>query len=123
MEWKDARVKIQNFLTVGRHLDTFNHDDFLVIDINYDGFHIGADDGHNINLKWHILEHCWKALDERRTFDLNIYEGLYGQDNLNNPTYVHIVGQIFKKSGLANLYESTYHTYTGMLFLQLTLPF
>lgn len=122
MEWKEAHQIIEQNIIPETSLGSREHQNFSVLKKNYDGFEIGLDDNRSIDLKWFILEHCWKALNERRIFNNNIFQELFGCYGSDEECYAKIVGQLFKKAGLAKVYENVYHNYSDKLYYQTRLP-
>ncbi len=122
MEWKEAHQIIEENIIPETFLKTGENRDFIVTKKNYDGFQINLGNNKSIDLKWFILEHCWKALNERRIFNNNIFHELFGCYCLDEECYAKIVGQVFQKAGLAQLYENVYHNFSDKLYHQTRLP-
>lgn len=120
MEWKEARRRISDCLIIGTKIDIADAE-LMVAGTYRDGYEIQMRGSEKVNLKWFVLEHCWKKLIEGHVFDKGIFGNLFGDDCLGNHTYVDIVGRIFMKAGLVKLYENTYHDYKENLFRQLCL--
>jgi hypothetical protein len=123
LTWKEAHEKIEGNLTPGTYLGIKEFQGVFITGLNRDGFEVSIGENRTFNLKWFILEHSWKTMNERRVFNLEIFKELFGEDCLNNPACVDIVGRIFLRAGLAKYHENIYHNYTERLFHQLQLQF
>jgi len=120
--WKEAHELIEGKIRSGTNLGITESEPILVTGLIRDGFQINC--GRRIvNLKWFVLEHCWKTMNKRRIFNLEIFKELFGEECLGEPFCVDLVGRIFLKTNLAKTHSNTYHNYTEPLFHQLPLQF
>ncbi len=122
LTWKEAHEKIEGRITPGTYLGIRGIQPVVITALNHDGFEVNIS-GRTFNLKWFILEHCWKSMNERRVFNMEVFRELFGEEYPGNPACVDIVGRIFLKAGLAKFHENIYHNYTERLFHQLRLQF
>ena len=123
MQWGEAHERIKESINTGIHLGNNINCDIQVTGLNYNGFTVHIDGSQSFNLKWFILERCWKAMNEKRVYTKDVFVELFGDCCLGNPDCVEIVGQVFIKAGLARLHENIYHNFKGKLFKQLKLKF
>ncbi len=123
LTWKEAHEKIEGNLTTGTYLGIKEFRKVFITRLKHDGFEVSIGDNLTFNLKWFILEHSWKTMNERRVFNQEVFQELFGEECLGNPACVEIVGRIFLKAGLAKFHENIYHNYTERLFHQLQLKF
>lgn len=122
LTWKEAHEKIEGRITPGTYLGIRGIQPVVITALNHDGFEVNIGDL-SFNLKWFILEHCWKSMNERRVFNMEVFGELFGEDYRGDPTCVDIVGRIFLKADLAKCHDNIYHNYTERLLHQIPLQF
>ncbi len=122
LTWKEAHESIEGNLKAGTYLGIKNFQPIFITSLNRDGFAVSLGN-RTLNLKWFVLEHCWKTMNERRVFNREIFKELFGEECLGNPICVDLVGRIFLKADLAKAHDDVYHNYTERLFHQLPLKF
>ncbi|MCP4704810.1 MAG: hypothetical protein GY865_09395 [candidate division Zixibacteria bacterium] len=100
-DWRDARHKIEDAIAVGIDLNNSISPSAVITQINTDGFNINIGGLRDIELKWSILEHCWKELcDDDDCLDRTGFENPFGQALLDEDSLNFLVCRLLKKSGL-----------------------
>jgi hypothetical protein len=126
LNWKDAHSSIEKNITIGTYLGNIDYHNILIIDIYRDGFEIKIGSGKSFNLRWFILEHCWKAMNAKQVFNELVFKEIFDDGCFDNPHLVHIVGQVFVKAGLARSHEQIYRIFDDkqnkQLKLQISTP-
>ncbi len=112
VEWKEAKRRIRDNVTVGDDLNTKKSKCRFVRAVNPFCYRVQI--GHNrkrdlIDVPWDMLEKCWYELNTTGTYDCKVFEKLFQKKNGKiRGCYVHTVGKIFEKAGLAKSVGNKY---------------
>jgi hypothetical protein len=113
MEWFDAKKKIQAQIRSGTKINTASstYRTIKTVDAriesrrygyeNQTGFVVQIGTNSFIDIPWSVLQECYQML-----LDVDGYSGLSFRKTFpiqakDHPCHVHVIGQIFAKSGLA----------------------
>ena len=104
MDWDQAQNKIKANIKVNTNINTVkSHYRFVKEMDNNRGFAIliGKSKNSHINISWHILRKCFDALASSNGYDGTFFKKQFSAKAKNHPCYVHSIGQIFVKAGIA----------------------
>jgi len=65
------------------------------------GFTVQIGQSSNIKIPWSMLEQCFAALSSPGGYDGTFFRKRFSLQADDHPCYVHVVGQIFVKAGIA----------------------
>ena len=99
-DWHDARFKIKNAMMVGLDLNNSIIPSAIITKIKPDGFEISIGGLRSIELKWSMLEHCWKDLCSESVYDQSILKSPFERVYLDCDCLNFVVRRLLKKSGL-----------------------
>ncbi len=99
-DWGDARHKIKDAVAVGIDLNNTVTPSAVITQIKTDGFEINIGGLRNIELKWSVLEHCWKELCDEGVYDQSIFDNPFEQASLDCDSLDFVICRLLKKSGL-----------------------
>ena len=99
-DWRNARHQIKNALAVGTDLNNSVIPSAIITQINSDGFEVNIGGLRNIELKWSILEYCWKELCDEGVYDQSIFAHPFGLAFLDSDSLDFLVRRLLRKSGL-----------------------
>lgn len=100
MEWTIAQA-VLNKIQVGTDINTKRSTYRQIISKNENEFIIRVSKKGNIRVAEDMLKSCFLALSQSSGYSRKHFETCYPQQCKNKPCYVHVIGQIFVKAGLA----------------------
>jgi hypothetical protein len=115
MNWNSAYNAIKNSITKGLEINTRNSKHRIVLEIppykcatnsygNSEGFKVRIGVANTIEIPISMLESLYEAsIINNSTYENKVFEKLYPKQLKQHGCQVHVVGQIFVKSGLAKL--------------------
>jgi hypothetical protein len=111
MKWEEAKKRISDNITVGDNLNTKKAKCRFARAVSPFGYSVQI--GRNrkrdlIDVPWDMLEKCWYELDRTGTYDCKVFEKLFPKERKTHSCYVHTVGKIFEKAGLAKSVGNKY---------------
>lgn len=98
--WRVARRQIKNAMVVGTDLNNSISPSAVITQINSDGFKVNIGGLRNIELKWFILEYCWKELCDEGVYDQSVFDHPFGLAFLDSDSLDFLVRRLLRKSGL-----------------------
>ena len=119
-DWFSAQAKINANILIGTDLNTsfssFRKIKSICTDINNErygyfkekGFEVSIGQSTKVKIPWSMLEKCFAALSSTEGYSGKFFREFYPQQAKDNPCHVHVVGQIFVVSGLANTENRKY---------------
>lgn len=121
MQWNEAKTLIEENVTEGKNLNTTRSKYREVISAShkcktYDyqgekGFLVRIGKRANLEIPWTMLKQCFDSLRDEGVYNGYVFRLHYPRQTRNHPCHVHVVGMMFKTSGLAmfSSKERTYH--------------
>ena len=121
MGWSDAKTRISSRVRVGDDLNTPDSTFREVWEIgpirdsdsygyhSENGFVVRIGAVNSIAIPWSMLERCFDALKTDSGYDGHFFRSLFKLQAKHHPCHVHVVGQIFVRSGLARRVGSRYY--------------
>jgi hypothetical protein len=112
MKWSEAQQIIAEKMLVGSDLNTCRSTLRKIIGVGHkcwkydysgeDGFlvRISNYEINNLDIPWSMLEKCFAAL-QNSGYNGKVFRECYPIQAKDHPCHVHVVGMIFKKSGVA----------------------
>ena len=108
--WREARQLIEEAITVGTDMNNALSPSAIVVDKNRYGFTINVGDIKVLDLKWFIIEHCWREMCDEGRYDQRVYRSQFGQAFMESDCLDFILRRIFRKSGLIELKKDASQT-------------
>ena len=102
-DWRDARHKIKDAVAVGTDLNNTVSPSAVITKINSDGFRVNIGGVREIELKWSILEYCWKDLCNEGVYNRSVFENPFEQMFLDSDSLDFLVRRLLKRSGLLSI--------------------
>ncbi|MCX6087749.1 MAG: hypothetical protein NTV78_01070 [Caldiserica bacterium] len=111
MEWSEAREMIQKNITEGMDINTKRSSFRKVIAVQKKGFVVQIGKANQIMVALSMLEKCFPSLKDDGGYNGKVFRSNYKEEAELHSCYVHVVGMIFKKAGIAtsNAEESSYY--------------
>jgi len=111
VEWSEAREIIQKNITEGMDINTKRSSFRKVITVQEEGFIVQIGEKNKIKVPWSMLEKCFHSLKDDGGYNSEVFKRYFPTPAKQHPCYVHVVGMIFKKAGIAtsNAEESSYY--------------
>lgn len=100
MDWTSAQAAL-NKIQVGTDINTKRSTYRQIISKNENEFIVRVSKKDNIRVTEDMLKSCFLALSQSSGYCRKHFEACYSQQCKNKPCYVHVIGQIFVKAGLA----------------------
>ena len=114
MKWEEAEQLIRAKITVGTKVNSINSTDRFIVSadvpltrygygaLNYRGFivNIGVVSDAAVQIPWTMLRACFEQLTNTTGFDGEFFLKNYPRQH-KKYCHVHVVGQIFRKAGIA----------------------
>lgn len=108
MEWKEAQTKIRASITINTDLNTPDAHYRFVQEVEGDGFYVPIGENIRIFISMQMLEKCFKDLCDARGYSGKTFRLKFPREARNHPCHIHVVGQIFVKSGIATQINNAY---------------
>lgn len=120
MDWNAARSLISKKITPGTDLNTENSTYREVIQVNkiinsrlYGyrnelGFYVSIGKTAKINIPWSMLRVCFEMLASPSGYNGTGFRDKFPEQASIHPCHVHVVGQLFVRTGIAFLREGSY---------------
>lgn len=113
MDWNEAEGKIQTNIQVGTDLNSSNSTYRFVKSVDsvicskrysYDnerGFAVSIGSSRDIKIPWSTVRECFFQLSSSSGYDTASFKKRFPLQAKDHPCYIHTIGQIFVKAGLA----------------------
>ena len=103
MDWQAARQQIKDNVTIGTDVNTEVSLYRVVKAVDCSGFtvRIGIRESNRLRIPWEMLETCFAQLNTTAGYSGQYFRQQYPKEAMMHPTYVHVLGQIFVRSGIA----------------------
>lgn len=120
MKWQEAQQLIENKIEIGTDLNTNKSTHRVVNSIgditdserykyhSEKGFVVKIGKSNKIKIPWKMLEKCFKPITSGNKYDGDYFRECFPLQAKDHPCYVHAVGQIFVRAGIARQENRTY---------------
>lgn len=102
-DWADARHQIKRTVVVGTDLNNTVSPSAVITQINSDGFRVNIGGLRNIELKWSLLEYCWKEFCDEGVYDQTVFDNPFGKAFLDSDSLDFLVRRFLRISGLLSI--------------------
>lgn len=115
MSWNQAQTQIKAKIKIGTDVNTPRSNYRVVRVVHEHGFLVPIGQSNKIKIPWNMLEECFAALNSLDGYDGAFFRKRFPIQAKNHPCYVHVIGQIFVRAGIAqaegNQYRMLKHLY------------
>ncbi|QFY43710.1 hypothetical protein F6R98_14635 [Candidatus Methylospira mobilis] len=101
MDWASAKKLIESEIVQNTDINTNKSEYRIVKSIDEEVITVQVGELNYIKVTWEMLENCFKPISLGEKYDGNYFREHFPEHAKNHPCYVHVVGQIFVKSGVA----------------------
>jgi hypothetical protein len=109
MSWAEAEINLRENIHLNDRLDGFGHYKIVteVPDANKDTFRIKVGKSNFINVNMLMLHAVFEgSLVNNNIYNGKVFKDLFPLEHYNKPCYVHAIGKLFVRAGIAIILNS-----------------